>query len=330
MQNKDAQSDKISIIIPCFNVEKYIDRCMESVLNQTYRNLEIILVDDGSTDSTGTLLESYMEKDNRVFALKRENKGAGAARNAGLDIATGKYIGFVDSDDWIEPDTYEYLMRIIEKEKADIAACDFFTVNEKHNRKEREKKENLKIMDGNELMLFFLRINGEKSFHAVWNMLYKREVIGDCRFPEGKITEDMLFNYQVYCNCKKYVLSNQKKYFYFYNPNGVTRKELGEKDFALLTNWDVIVKDIKSKKKELSQYALMNRWRADFTLISKAFLYGYDENEISEKQLIELGVQVKKHWKCLMRSRMLDWKRKILLVLICYRYILQICVDIKK
>lgn len=310
----------ISVIIPCFNAEKYIDRCMESVLHQTYRDLEIILVDDGSTDGTGALLESYCKRDTRVSVLKQENKGAGAARNAGLDIARGKYIGFVDSDDWIKSDMYEYLVGIIKKENADIAGCDFYAVREKHDGKQSVKKESIKSMGNNELMLFFLRVHGEKSFYAVWNMLYKREVIDDCRFPEGKITEDMLFNYRVYCNCKKYVLSNQKKYYYFYNPDGVTRKILGEKDLALLTNWDSIVEDIRSRKPEMTQYALMNRWRADFTLLSKAFLYGFDENEISEVYLTDLKTQVKKHRRYLFRSRMLDWKRKILLVLVCSRY----------
>lgn len=316
----EMEKELISVIIPCYNVEKYIDRCMESVLNQTYRNLEIILVDDGSTDGTGEIIKKYAEHDHRIKILHQKNKGAGAARNAGMEIASGSYIGFVDSDDWIAEDMYEYLIGIIKEEDADIAACDFYAVHGRLDKQKPAKKENMKRMGNKELMLFFFRVNGEKSFHAVWNMLYKRETIDRCRFLEGKITEDMLFNYRVYCNCEKYVLSNQKKYYYFYNPNGVTRKILGETDLALLHNWDVIVNDIKSRKPEMQQYARMNRWRADFTLLSKAYLYGYDKNEISKLQFVELIRQVKKHKKYLVRSKMLDWKRKVLLVLICCRY----------
>lgn len=306
----------ISVIIPCYNVEKYLNRCMQSVLNQTYRDLEIILVDDGSTDNTCEIIRRYAEQDHRIQVLYQENRGAGAARNAGLEIAKGSYIGFVDSDDWIERDMYEYLLGIMKKEDADIAACDFYTVHEKRDRKKSVKKESIKRMGNNELMLFFLRVNGEKSFHAVWNMLYKRDVIGDCRFQEGKITEDMLFNYLVYCNCEKYALSNQKKYYYFYNPDGVTRKILGKTDLALLTNWDAIVKNIKIRKPEMSQYALMNRWRADFTLMSKVFLFGYDKEEISDKMLSNLMTNLKKHRKTLLEGQMLDWKRKLLLIYI--------------
>lgn len=293
---------------------------MESVLNQTYRNLEIILVDDGSTDSTGEIIKRYAEQDCRIRILYQENQGAGAARNAGLDIAKGDYIGFVDSDDWIERDMYEYLISILKKEEADIAACDFYTVHKKHRSKRSAKEESIISMENNKLMIFFLRVDGGKSFYSVCNMLYMRKVIGDCRFPEGKITEDILFNYWVYCSCKKYILSNQRKYYYFYNPIGVTRNVLGEKDLALLANWDIIVKDIRSRKPEMLQYALMNRWRADFTLLAKAFLYGYDKNAIGEIQFKELIMQVKKHQKYLMWSRMLDWKRKVLLVLILCKY----------
>ena len=132
----EMEKELISVIIPCYNVEKYIDRCMESVLNQTYRNLEIILVDDGSTDGTGEIIKKYAEHDHRIKILHQKNKGAGAARNAGMEIASGSYIGFVDSDDWIAEDMYEYLIGIIKEEDADIAACDFYAV---HGRLDKQK-----------------------------------------------------------------------------------------------------------------------------------------------------------------------------------------------
>ncbi len=321
--NKDKEYKKqelISIIIPVFQAEKYIKRCLDSVVNQSYKNLEIILINDGSTDKSEEIIKRYMENDERIKLLYQTNQGAGAARNNGLDVATGTYIGFVDSDDWIEPDMYEYLYRIIKEENADIAACDFIstsTTGSKINNKETEK---LKCMNQEEVMKFFFRVNGEKSFYAVWNMLYKKSMIENCRFPEGKITEDLLFNYWAYSNCKKYVLSNQKKYYYFYNTEGVTRKELGKTDFALLTNWDIIIKATETKNSKMTKYAVLNRWRADFTLLSKAILYGYQEKEISDEMLSDLGRDLKKHMKKLLRSHMLDYKRKVLLIYVCLCY----------
>lgn len=212
---------------------------------------------------------------------------------------------------------YEYLAGIIEKENADIAACDFYTVNAKREKRKCVETEHIRIMNNNELMCFFFRVKGEKSFYSVWNMLYKRDIIKDCRFLEGDITEDMFFNYQVYCQCERYALSNQKKYYYFSNPNGVTRTKLGKKDLALLGNWDSIVDDIRNRKPEMDQYAIINRWRADYTLLSKKVLYGYDKNEINYEVLNGLLFDLRKHRKALLNSGMLDWKRRILLVYIC-------------
>ena len=113
----------ISVIIPCYNVEKYIDRCMESVLNQTYRELEIILVDDGSTDRTGNICDRYSQIDARVKVIHKENRGLSSARNAGLDICQGDYIFFVDSDDWISHNMYEKMLSSLKSVNADIAVC---------------------------------------------------------------------------------------------------------------------------------------------------------------------------------------------------------------
>ena len=313
-------NELISIIIPVYQAEKYIERSLKSILNQTYKNIEIILVNDGSTDKSVEIIKKYMENDERIKLLNQTNQGAGAARNNGLDVATGTYIGFVDSDDWIEPDMYEYLYKIIKKENADIAACDFISTNRTDSKINNKEPEKLKSMNQEELMKFFFRVNGEKSFYAVWNMLYKKSVIEGCRFPEGKITEDLLFNYWAYSNCKKYVLSNQKKYYYFFNPRGVTRKELGKTDFALLTNWDIIMTDIKMKNREMLKYAMLNRWRADFTLLSKAVLYGYNKEEVTKDMLNVLEKNLKKNKKELLKSHMLDWKRKVLLIYIFMKY----------
>lgn len=316
-------NELVSVIIPVYQAEEYIERCINSILNQTYKNLDIIFVNDGSTDRSVEIITEYAQKDERVRLLHQENKGAGAARNKGIEAAKGKYIGFVDSDDWIEPDMYEYLVKILEREKADIAACDFVSTDKMQTKIENDVTEKLIMMSKKELMEFFLRMHGEKSFYAVWNMLYKREIIEHIKFPEGKITEDLLFNYWAYCNCNKYVLSNQKKYYYYCNPKGVTRNSLGETDLALLRNWDIIVEDILLKQDDVlvQKAARLNRWRADFTLLSKAVLYGYKESEISKEILNDMARNMKAHRAELLKGKALDWKRKILLIVLCLKYV---------
>ena len=118
--------DTISVIVPVYKVEPYLKQCVDSIINQTYKNLEIILVDDGSTDNCGKICDEYASKDNRIKVLHIENGGPAVARNAGLDIATGKYIGYVDSDDYIEPDMYETLYNAMIKTNAGLVVCNWY------------------------------------------------------------------------------------------------------------------------------------------------------------------------------------------------------------
>lgn len=318
-------NDLISVIIPVYQAEKYLKQCLNSIIEQDFQNLQIIIIDDGSTDNSLQIIKEYQKKDNRILLLQQKNKGAGAARNLGLQNAKGDYIGFVDSDDWICRDMFTYLHSLLIKFQADIAGCDFYSCRERNYEKikgniKAENKEELTIMNQQELLQFFFRVNGEKSFYAVWNMLYKKEILENVYFPEGKITEDLLFNYKAYCNCKKYVLSSYKKYFYYFNPKGVTRKSLGITDLALLENWDSIINDTKRRWPNMLKYAELNRYRANFTLLSKAVLFGYSKNEIETAFLDELVDELKNHERTLLLSKMLDIKRKILLIIFCINY----------
>ena len=119
-------NDLISVIVPVYNVEKYLVQCINSILNQTIKNLEIILVDDGSLDNSGKICDEFSKKDDRIVAIHKENNGLSSARNAGLEIANGNYIGFVDSDDWLDEHMYEILLKLIKENNSDISCCDFF------------------------------------------------------------------------------------------------------------------------------------------------------------------------------------------------------------
>ena len=215
-------SNIISIIVPIYKVEKYLDRCINSILNQTFKDFELILVDDGSPDRCGDICEEYAKKDKRIKVIHKENGGLSDARNAGLDIATGKFIGFIDSDDFIHKDMYMILYDAIIKSKSDISQCKF-----KYFSKEDELNKNI-INDGKYEIYNNIDAIGEvidnKNLNAnVWNKLYKRELFNDIRFPKGKIHEDEFVTYKVFYRAKTVSYVNKELYYYFSNDTGIMK-----------------------------------------------------------------------------------------------------------
>lgn len=306
-------SELISIIIPVYNVEKYLKRCLESVINQTYRNLEIILVDDGSKDSSGKICDEYAEQDKRIKVIHKKNGGASSARNMGLDIAQGNYIGFIDSDDWIELDMYEYLHKLIVSLNVDIAMCEYVCV--KKEIKYKKKKEDIKVYEDINIFNFFYRMNGEKSFYSVWNRLYKKDCVEKIRFLENKITEDVDYTYNAYKRAKKVAVSNLSKYYYFINNYGVTRGRLSYKDLDLLTIWDNLVEQEKGTKNY--QNTVLNRKRATFTLYCKGLLYGVD-SEVKQLGLMkQWKKEIKENSSIFLVKGIFSKSRKLLIRIIC-------------
>ena len=184
---------KISVIVPVYKVEKYLDRCVESIVNQTYKNLEIILVDDGSPDNCPAICDAWANKDERIKVIHKENGGVSSARNRGIDAATGDYIGFVDSDDWIEPDMYELLADNAKKYDADISRCGYFVDWPDHI---------AQVGNGGILLYEDIERRCEmlRSYHlvsALWNKIYRRELFEEERLDESlRITEDWQINYR--------------------------------------------------------------------------------------------------------------------------------------
>ena len=309
---EEKYGEVISIIIPVYNAEKYLSRCLDSVVNQTYKKLEIIVVDDGSTDNSRKILEKYKKRDNRIVLLYKDNGGQSSARNIGLKRAKGEYIGFVDSDDYIVDNMYEFLKNMIEQYHADIAMCDYTRKKIKLNKGWNEKKI-VQYRDEDISMLFY-RLRGEKSFYSVWNRLYRKKLLLGINFIEGKTTEDVLFTYDVYKKASKVVYSSLKKYMYYSNQTGITRNVLCEKDFSLLEIWDEIVKREQGMK--FYDAAVLNRKRATYTLYVKALIYGMN-NQISKDVLENWRQEIKHNYIEL--KKILDWKRKLLLWYICTR-----------
>lgn len=200
----------ISIIIPVYNVEPYLRRCLDSVIGQTYRNLEIIIVDDGSTDNCGAVCDEYKSKDERIRVIHKENGGLSSARNTGLDVATGGYVGFVDSDDWVEPDMMAYLLSGIHAHHAKISVCGRFIEYKKYSKQITWDKVTILDRDAALGQLF----QNDKLQNNVWDKLFAREIFDDIRFPVGRTYEDIAVMHKLFMRADCVVCLPQAKYHY--------------------------------------------------------------------------------------------------------------------
>lgn len=215
---------EISIIVPVYNVEEYLPKCLDTILNQTFRDFEVILVNDGSKDNSGFICEKYAKKDSRIRIIHKENGGLSSARNAGLDIAKGRYIGFIDSDDFIDLKMYEQLYNMIKIYNADIAICSYECVS-KHaiikNKNYKDKLEEIKVFNNIEALNQTLEENGVE-FIVAWNKLYKSSVFENLRFKEGKVHEDEFIVHQVLYKSNIVVYTPKKLYYYLQRENSIT------------------------------------------------------------------------------------------------------------
>lgn len=201
----------ISVIVPIYKVEKFLNKCIESLVNQSYENLEIILVDDGSPDSCPLICDDWASQDPRIVVIHKENGGLSDARNKGLDVATGEYISFVDSDDWLASDFYEVLIKAIQNEQAQIAASSITWVYD--DRIEKDPRQySQKVYTTEDAMGTLIQGN---CFYAVaWNKLYHISLFEGIRFPVGKLHEDEFVTYKVMGCAEKLILCTETEYFY--------------------------------------------------------------------------------------------------------------------
>lgn len=202
----------ISVIIPVYQVEPYLKHCIESVINQTYRNLEIILVDDGSVDGSGEICNQYADKDNRIKVIHQENRGLSEARNRGIDIARGEYLSFVDSDDWIDMRFIEIMYEISIEAECDIVQCNFQNVIDDSSEEDKHKG-NYTIYSSREFSIATYTLLSWRCSVA-WNKLYKASLFEGIRYPIGKIHEDEFTTYKLIWRANNIAVTNTRLYFY--------------------------------------------------------------------------------------------------------------------
>lgn len=209
----------ISVIVPIYNVEKYLARCVDSIVNQTYKNLEIILVDDGSPDRCPQMCDDYAKKDSRIKVVHKKNGGLSDARNAGIAVATGEYISFIDSDDYVSDDFFECLLDVMNKENSDIAECSVVKFYEDNRFDEFSDDLSVKTYDTQDAMSALI---AENPFHQhVWNKLYKTELVKDIPYAVGKLNEDEFWTYRVFGRANKVARINKTMYYYFQRSSSI-------------------------------------------------------------------------------------------------------------
>lgn len=211
----------ISVIVPVYNVEEYLEECVNSILNQTYSNLEIILVNDGSTDNCIDICNKYKDIDKRVIVINKDNGGLSDARNVGLKKATGAYIAFVDSDDFIEQDMYELLYNEIHLNNADISGCDYYIYNKNTIAKSDTITQEKCIMDSSEAIIKMNQLTGFGI--SACNKIYKRELFDGIEFPYKKLNEDWFVMYKLIDRANKIIYNPKAKYYYRQRVASITK-----------------------------------------------------------------------------------------------------------
>lgn len=260
----------VSIIVPIYKVEKYIRRCVESILNQSYKNIEIILVDDGSPDNCGRIIDTY--EDSRIIILHKENGGLSDARNYGMKYITGEYIFFLDSDDWIDVDAIKSLVNIIKRYKADVVQCGFYYVYDEYllyDNRHYNEEDNLVLLD-NESLMRELIIN-EKVKNFAWGKLYKADLVKDQFFRKGVIFEDIFWTHLIMSNVSKYVIYHKALYYYVQRDDSIVStysirnldmlRGLKERHTYIQNNYSKFIKEsyIAILKASMMHYELLNK-----------------------------------------------------------------------
>ncbi len=219
----------ISIIVAVYNIEEYLPRCVDSILAQTYKNLEIILVDDGSTDSSPRICDSYGDQDERIKVIHKKNGGLSDARNAGMDAAKGDFIGFVDGDDWIDGDMYRAMYYACEQEKAQICVCRYKQIT-KTGIIDASTGDSVSLSQKEALEIYLCGHERYLIYNSVWSKLFARELVEDMRFPVGKNSEDIMFTTKAFCKMKRCVYLDTGYYNYVIDREGsIMNQKIGER-----------------------------------------------------------------------------------------------------
>lgn len=310
-----------SVIIPVYGVEKYLDRCVQSVVNQTYKNLEIILVDDGSPDNCPKMCDEWSSRDARIRTVHRENGGLSCARNTGLSIASGDYITFIDSDDWIAPDTYEYCLSLLDRYiESDVVQFGLIHAYS-NSQKVLDRKEKVIIVEDKEILNHYMTTTTKTGSYSVCRCLFKASIVKQYRFREGKINEDIDYKYKVLRDCKKMIVSNQVKYFYWQEGNSTSSGKLKARDFQLYEAAEELYQLTKNETYgNIAFLGRVKKARTPFSLLCRIAMWGIGDPALDEKEVTKKLVKEHRQNLPVLLKAPLPISRKALSILFAISY----------
>ncbi len=258
-------NDLISVVIPIYKVEKYLNKCINSVICQTYTNIEIILVDDGSPDNCGIICDDFAKTDKRIKVIHKENGGLSDARNVGIENATGKYITFIDSDDYVELDYIEYLYKLIKKYKTKLSVCSFNILLENGKKIDSGKKYKEKLLNRE---ISIKRMLNEEGFTvSAWAKLYSADLFDDIRYPVGKLCEDNGTTYKLFDKVDKIAYGNNSKYYYLKRKGSIMLSQFNIKKMDMIELTDEMCDYLDTKYENLKRIILRRRIYSRFNVL---------------------------------------------------------------
>ena len=319
----NKQKDLISVVVPVYNVEEYLARCIKSILNQTYRNLQIILADDGSTDSSGEICDTF-KSDKRVEVIHKKNGGLSSARNAALPYIKGKYVTFIDSDDWVDLDFIQTLYSNAIKYNSEISAGGYYIALDNGKTTSYFGKDNsCKIMDSEEALGSFLLHDGMGV--TVWGKLYKTTLWNNVRCPEGKLHEDQYTTYKLLDLANVIVFDKQPLYYYYRRDNSIGHSKFTERSYDLYNGIHEEYNFISKKYPNILDKAKIERDVWELVFVNMMIR----SNVYAEDIICDVKKHVKKDMKLIMHSNHLNNIRKLEMWLFSHNFKIYKCVYLK-
>lgn len=266
----------ISVIIPVYKVEKYLRQCIESIISQTYTNLEIILVDDGSPDSCGDICDEYALNDSRIKVIHQENKGLSGARNTGIDASQGDYLCFVDSDDLVTPNYCQVLYDLLKNNEYDFSVCGTYRFEDGDKPEPKTVDSKCKIWKNKEFLKEQINKNSE---FGVWNKLYRRSVFSKMRFAEGRLNEDVIWSADLAINTTNCIETKSQHYCYRQRNDGIVGKQSEKASVDFLYAGDYLIKTVKLLYPEILDDCLYYAISYPWTFIDRIYVrHNFSEN----------------------------------------------------
>ena len=300
--------DCISIIIPIFNASHYLERCINSILSQDYPYIDVVMVDDGSTDGSSQICDVYAEKDKRVHVIHQQNQGASIARQNGLRNAKGEYVTFIDSDDWVAKDYVSKLYDFIVECHITVSACGVQRVKENENINFQRTEHQSFLLSFEELMPRFFKY----EFWGFPGKLYKKSVLSQITFPKATLSEDYLVMTQLFLKERQMAYTEAPLYFYEYHPNSLSHQKLSKRAFEEFENVKAVYELIKEQEPQYTDMALANVVE---TCIKLSLMYLHDKNNVKyQQQYIEIREFLKLHYRKIANCKNLKWKTKLVVI----------------